>query len=131
MNKKCISLLLMVVISVFLGACGKTQAINSVADLDNILSISVTLNPPEQTIVLTDEQLEEVVNIFNDISVGEKDNSYQELNGQYVQFDITKEDGSVLSIAELSPYIIVDGIGYKCNDKDCETLNQFANDLLK
>ena len=108
-----------------------TKKVNTIVNLENVSSITVSLYPPNETIILTDEQVEEVINMLNSISVGEKDDSYQELNGQGGQFDITKEDGSVVSIGELAPYIVIDGIGYKGVQKECEMLNDFANGLLK
>jgi hypothetical protein len=131
MTKKIISLIIAVVISLSLFACENTQKVSTVANLENVSSITVTLNPPEGSVTLTDEQVEEVITRLSSISLGEKDNSYQELNGQWVQFDITKEDGSVLSIAEFAPYIVIDGVGYKGEQKECEMLNEFANELLK
>lgn len=93
-------------------------------------SVVLTANPPNQTVDLKEEQIDELVDLLNNLTLKETGDSYQEYTGQWVQFDITKTNGTFLSIAELSPFIIIDGNGYKVRYEKGEFLNKFANEII-
>ena len=59
-----------------------------------------------------------------------KDNSYTEYAGQAVIFTLSLADGSQVEIIAYNPFIIIDGIGYKCKYEPCEALNHYANELM-
>ena len=63
-------------------------------------------------------------------SLKEKDNSYTEYAGQAVIFTLSLADGSQVEIIAYNPFIIIDGIGYKCKYEPCEALNHYANELM-
>lgn len=75
------------------------------------------------------EQIDELADLLDDLTLMERDDSYGEYNGQWVQFDITKTDGTFLSIAEFNPFIIINGNGYKVRYEQGD-LNKFANGIL-
>lgn len=93
-------------------------------------SVVLTANPPNRTVDLKEEQIDELVDLLNNLTLMETGDSYQEYTGQWVQFDIAKTDGTFLSIAELSPFIIIDGNGYKVRYDQGEALNEFANGII-
>lgn len=93
-------------------------------------SVVLTVNPPNQTVNMREEQINELIDLLNNLTLMETDDSYQEYTGQWIQFDITKTDGTLLSIAELSPFIIIDRNCYKVSHKQSDVLNEFANGIL-
>ena len=50
--------------------------------------------------------------------------------GQAVIFTLSLADGSQVEIIAYNPFIIIDGIGYKCKYEPCEALNHYANELM-
>ena len=65
-----------------------------------------------------------------DIVIYNQDDSYTEYAGQAVVFSVTLLDGSQMEVTAYNPFVIIDGVGYKCKYEPCEELNDFANELL-
>ena len=121
MKKKIISIVLIAIIiisAVFVFNKGD-KPLKKLSATD-ILSIEITLQPPNTTISLDKEQIKDVVEIFNSIVTYEEDDSYKDYNGQTAIFDITKNDGSKISIMEIAPFVVIDGVGYKVKDESYE-----------
>ncbi len=97
---------------------------------DEIQSVKVTLLPPDVTIALTAEEIQQLVNLLQAVVLGEADHSYQEYEGQSVTFEIEKKDKTSLSIMEYAPFLVIDGNGYRTEYEPCEALNQFGNQIL-
>ena len=93
-----------------------------------IPSASVRLSPPDTTIQIV--ETEELVSYLNEVVIYNKDNSYTEYAGQAVIFTLSLADGSQVEIIAYNPFIIIDGIGYKCKYEPCEALNHYANELM-
>ena len=93
----------------------------------DIISANVRLSPPDTTIQIT--ETEELVSYLNEVVIYSKDNSYTEYAGQDVTFMLNLSDGSQVKITVCSPFVIIDGIGYKCKYEPCEALNNYANEL--
>ena len=93
-----------------------------------LVSATVQLMPPDKTIRV--EDLDELEDLLEDIVIYNRDNSYTEYAGQAVVFSITMLDGSQMEVTVYNPFIIIDGVGYKCKYEPCEELNDFANKLL-
>lgn len=93
----------------------------------DITSASVRLSPPDTTIQIV--ETEELVSYLNEVVIYNKDNSYTEYAGQAVIFTLSLADGSQVEIIAYNPFIIIDGIGYKCKYEPCEALNNYANEL--
>ncbi len=91
-------------------------------------SATVCLSPPGKTIQIT--ELEELADCLNDIIIYNKDNSYNEYNGQAVVFTLVMADGTPTEIMEYNPFFVIDGVGYKTEYEPCEALNRYANGLL-
>ena len=71
-----------------------------------------------------------LVSYLNEVVIYNKDNSYTEYAGQAVIFTLSLADGSQVEIIAYNPFIIIDGIGYKCKYEPCEALNHYANELM-
>ncbi len=98
--------------------------------LEDIVSASVTLLPPDITIELLSVSVDEFVTLIHDIRFYEKDESWQPAPGQVITFVAVKADGSDVEIRVYDSVVVVDGIAYKCNTESCEALRSFANRIL-
>ncbi len=94
---------------------------------DEIASASVRMSPPFQTVEITD--LCELTEYLNDVVIYEEDNAYSEYDGQACTFTVTKTDGTVMTIMAYNPFLVIDGVGYRCAYEPCEALNNYANRL--
>ncbi len=94
----------------------------------DITSANVRLSPPDTTIQIS--ETEELVSYLKEVVIYNKDNSYTEYAGQGAVFTLFLADGSQMKIIAFNPFIIIDGIGYKCKYEPCEALNNYANRLL-
>ena len=59
-----------------------------------------------------------------------RDDGWRECAGQGVTFTLELRDGSERTVTELSPFLIVDGVGYRASHDPCQALNQLANRIL-
>lgn len=96
---------------------------------ENVVSASVELLPHDATIQIV--EIKELVCYLNDVVIYNKDNSYTEYSGQAVIFTLNLSDGSQMRIQAYNPFVIINGIGYKCKYEPCEALNSYANRLLE
>jgi len=96
-------------------------------NVTEIESASVFLGPPDQTIKIA--EIKELVEYLGEIVIYNKDNSYTEYAGQTCVFTLTKTNGTQLQVAAFNPFVIIDGVGYKCKYEPCEALNRYGNSL--
>lgn len=99
-------------------------------DLDaaEVVSATVRLTPPDKTIEI--EDIQELVEYLNDVTIYQEDNSYTEYDGQGVTFTLTLSDGTQTEIMACNPFLVIDGVGYQTKYDPCEALNGYANRLL-
>lgn len=97
---------------------------------EQIASMTVTLTPPDVTIELEPEQIQQAAMLISQIVTYQKDQSYTDYAGQGVIFTITMTDGTKRSIMGYNPFVVIDGVGYRTKQEPCEQLNRFANELL-
>lgn len=99
-------------------------------DLDaaEVVSATVRLTPPDKTIEI--EDIQELVEYLNDVTIYQEDNSYTEYDGQGVTFTLTLSDGTQTEIMAYNPFLVIDGVGYRTKYDPCEALNEYANRLL-
>ena len=95
---------------------------------EDITSANVRLSPPDTTIQIS--ETEELASYLNEVVIYNKDNSYTEYVGQGAIFTLSLADGSQVEITAFNPFIIIDGIGYKCKYEPCEALYNYANRLM-
>ena len=98
---------------------------------EEIKEVIVLANPPGTEASLSQEEIGELVEILNSVTVYRKDNSYNEYAGQWVEFTITKTDGTQLKVAAYSPFIIINGEGYQAKYEPCQALNGLANRVIE
>ena len=93
-----------------------------------IASAQVRLGPPDETIEIT--EIKELADYLNQVVIYGEDDSYSQYAGQTCIFTVIKTDGTVLEVAAFNPFIIINGVGYRCKYEPCEALNRYANQLL-
>ena len=93
-----------------------------------IRSASVTAVPPGRSVPIT--ELQELAARLQAVIVYGRDDSYPQYTGQTVAFAICKADGTQLEVLACSPFIVINGAGYRCKYKPCEALCAYANRLL-
>ncbi|MGN0994334.1 MAG: hypothetical protein ACI4PD_04360 [Butyricicoccus sp.] len=98
-------------------------------EVSDIVSATVHLAPPDQTIQIT--EMEELVSCLNEVVIYHKDNSYTEYAGQAVIFTLAMADGSQEKIMAYNPFVVINGTGYQTKYEPCEKLNHYANRLLR
>lgn len=96
---------------------------------NDIAEVTVELAPPDIKLAVSDQEIQELVHILNTVVIYQKDNSYSNDAGQMVTFTIKKTNGENLIVQAYTPFIIINGIGYKAKYEPCEALNSFANNL--
>lgn len=99
--------------------------------VNEVTSATVELYPPDATLELTQEEIEELVPILNRVVSYRRDDTYRESDGQAVIFTLTKSDGTLLRVQAYNLFIVIDGEGYRTKYGPCEELNQLRNDLLR
>ena len=93
----------------------------------DIKSATVQLTPPD--VIVEVEDINKLAELLQDIVIYKKDNSYTEYCGQSVMFTIELNDGICTKITAYNPFVIIDGVGYKCEYGSCEALSVFGKRL--
>ncbi len=97
---------------------------------EEIAAATVWLGPPDVTIELNREQIEELVLLLRQVRVTRRDDSYAEADGQGVLYTLTMRDGRVCRAMAYAPFFVIDGRGYQTAYRPCNALNQFGNQIL-
>lgn len=95
----------------------------------DIASATVWLTPPDVTVAVPDT--EALAALLREAVVYRRDDSYVEYTGQGVVYTVRLADGTTREITAFSPFLIVDGVGYRTKHEPCEALNRYANELLQ
>ena len=98
---------------------------------EEVTAATVELYPPDATLELTQEEIEELVPILDRVVTYQRDDTYGEYAGQAVIFTLTKIDGKQLRVQAYNPFIVIDGAGYRTKYGPCGELNQLGNDILR
>ena len=99
-------------------------------DIDgaDIVSATVELMPPDVELEISDT--EELAVLLRSVVIYREDDSYKDYAGQAAVFTLIMEDGTAVEITDYTPFVIIDGVGYKAKYEPCQALNSFANALL-
>lgn len=92
-----------------------------------VVSAAVRLSPPDETVPIADP--EELVALLKEVVIYREDDSYTEYSGQAVTFTLIMADGSQEEITAYSPFLIVNGTGYRAKYGPCEQLSRYVNQL--
>ena len=93
-----------------------------------IRSASVRLSPPDLTVLIQDT--DHLAELLQEVTLYEAAPSYTEYAGQAAAFTLELDDGTQTTVTAFSPFLILDGVGYRTKHGPCEALNRYANDLL-
>jgi len=98
---------------------------------EDVEKIELLVNPANKITEITKkEQINKIINTLNKIVKNEVDSSWGSYNGQYIQYTIIKKNNEIIKIGVLSPFVTIDGIGYKLTNNVCEELNDLANSII-
>ena len=94
----------------------------------DIVSASVELMPPDVELEVSDT--EKLAELLSSVVIYRQDDSYKDYAGQAAVFTLVMEDGTAVEITDYTPFVIIDGVGYKAKYEPCQALNSYANGLL-
>lgn len=94
---------------------------------EEVNSAKVQLLPPDETIQVSDT--ETLVNLLNNVTIYDEDDAYKDLCGQSIRYTIEKNDGDSLTVTYFGGCMIIDGVGYKCENSSYDDLWSFAKNL--
>ena len=97
-------------------------------DGENIVSAKVELMPPDVELEVSDT--EKLAELLRQVVIYRRDDSYKDYDGQAAVFTLSMKDGTAVEITDYTPFVIIDGVGYKAKYEPCEALNSYANALL-
>ena len=94
----------------------------------DITAASVALFPPGRSLEVPDR--EALAGLLREVVVYGEDPSWRDMAGQTVLFSLSMADGREVRVTAFSPYLVVDGTGYRTKEGPCEALEAYANGLL-
>lgn len=95
---------------------------------EDVEKIELLVNPTNKiTEVTKEEQINKIINTISKIVKNEVDSSWGSYDGQYIQYTIKKKNNEIIKIGVVSPFVTINGIGYKSTNNVCEELNDLAN----
>lgn len=94
-----------------------------------IRSASVQLSPPDLMVLIQDT--DRLAELLQAVTLYEEDPSYSEYAGQSAAFTLELEDGTQTTVSAFSPFLILDGVGYRAEHDSCEALSRYASGLLE
>ena len=98
--------------------------------VEDISAVSVELMPPHKTIELSENQIQELVDVLQTVVIYNKVIK-EPLAGQHLNFIITKDDGSILEVLPMGSLMQLssNGTRYKAKYEPSEELNRLANEI--
>lgn len=97
---------------------------------EDIKSVSVHLWPPNETMELSQDEIEELVGLLQQVKIYNPSWLHLASGGQSNIMTITYQDGSVKEVNQFGSTLIIDGQGYRAEYEPNEAINQFANKLF-
>ena len=97
---------------------------------DDILSVSIHLWPPNESMELTDAEIEALVGLLQQVQIHHPTWMHHASGGQSNVMTITFQDGSVKEVNQFGSILIIDGMGYRAEYEPNEAINQFSNKLF-
>ncbi len=100
-------------------------------DMRDIEEVRVLTVPPEQEIILHQEEMEKAVKLLQDVKAYQPGYIANSTVGQYVKFSIIKTDGTKIEVVvEGNITIMINGVSYRAEYFSAEAISSFANDIL-
>lgn len=98
--------------------------------VEDIKSISIHLWPPNETMELSQEEIEELVRLLQQVKIYTPSWLHLASGGQSNIMTITYQDGSVKEVNQFGSTLIIDGQGYRAEYEANNAINKFANRLF-
>lgn len=108
-----------------LNPTGTLQDLNA----SEIAYVTADLVPPDETVVLSGEQVETLVDILHRAEVSHPVLFPGGLSGQTVTYSIVKSTGIQMTVVDEAPYLRIRGVTYALDDAACHALGEFASTL--
>lgn len=97
---------------------------------DEIRSVTIHLWPPNESMELTDAEIEELVGLLQQVEIYHPTWMHHASGGQSNVMTITFKDGSVKEVNQFGSILIIDGMGCRAEYEANEAINQFSNTLF-
>ena len=97
---------------------------------DEIRSVTIHLWPPNESMELTDAEIEELVGLLQQVEIHHPTWMHHASGDQSNVMAITFQDGSVKEVNQFGSILIIDGMGYRAEYEANEAINQFSNKLF-
>lgn len=123
-----IVLTVVLIVSIGLSVIGRRPFKNM--KIEEIQSISIHLWPPNETMELSQDEIEELVGLLQQVKIYNPSWLHLASGGQSNIMTITYQDGTVQKVNEFGSTLIIDGQGYRAEYGPNEAINQFANKLF-
>ena len=99
---------------------------------NDIQEVKVYAIPPEEEVVLSETEVERVVPLLQNLKVSKPGYKVFALIGQTITITIKETNGTIIEISNVgNVQIIIDGRSYRAEYESAETINNFANKVLK
>lgn len=98
---------------------------------EDIAQARVEMLPPGKSAKLDQEAVRELAGILRVATVYQKDDSYLDDSGQAAIYSIERADGSEVELMAYSPYLVVDGVGYRARLEPCLALVALGNEAVE
>ena len=99
--------------------------------MEEIKEIRIFCVPPEQTVILSQEELAKAVDLLQDMKAYHRGYISNSLIGQAVKFTIIKIDGTEIEIVIVGNMTIsINGASYRAQYTTTEAVTSFANSII-
>ena len=123
-----IVLAVVLIVSIGLSVIGRRPFKNMKAE--EIQSISIHLWPPNETMELSQDEIEELVGLLQQVKIYNPSWLHLASGGQSNIMTITYQDGTVQEVNQFGSTLIIDGQGYRAEYEPNEAISKFANKLF-
>lgn len=98
--------------------------------VEQLSGATVEVTPPGTPAILSQQDLQDLVDILQKVTIYQEDNSYQASGRQMVTFTLTMTDGSEHTVTACAPWLILDGVGYRTSHEPCLALSTLGNQAI-
>lgn len=98
--------------------------------VDHLGGATVEVTPPGTLAILSQQDLRDLVDILQKITIYQEDNSYQASGRQMVTFTLTMVNGTECTVTACNPWLILDGVGYRTSHAPCLGLSTLGHQAI-